>query len=199
MQDQQGGGAPGDDTNSFSVMSASSVTAPLSATPSLPSARSTATPVLAPSPRPIVSPHPSPIVSLSSPSPPPLPSLPPLPSPHATVERRTNSKGTWSRVLSWEQFQSLLNYEADGQCPLSRFLGNFYLLNQFNVQVKQDKVQSGLSREGQIQLRSVDRGVYVFHTDTLDMHIAMDSNTFQKLTFTVQPAQGTLVSLHSSL
>jgi len=53
-------------------------------------------------------------------------------------------------------------------------------------------MQSGLSREGQIQLRSVDRGVYVFHTDTLDMHIAMDSYTFQKLTFTVQPAQGTL-------
>ena len=51
-------------------------------------------------------------------------------------------------------------------------------------------MQSGLSREGQIQLRSVDRGVYVFHTDTLDMHIAMDNSTFQKLTFTVQPAQG---------
>jgi len=29
------------------------------------------------------------------------------------------------------------------------------------------------------------------YTNTLDMHIAMDSNTFQKLTFTVQPAQGT--------
>lgn len=94
-------------------------------------------------------------------------------------------------MLSWEQFQSLLSYnEGDGQCPLSRFLGNFYLLNQFNLQVKQDKMQSGLSREGLMQLRSVDRGVYVFHTDTLDLHIAMDSGNFQKLKFTVQPAQG---------
>lgn len=156
--------------------------------------------VLAPSPYPIASPRPSPIVTLSSPSPPPLPSLPPLPSPHSSSiasDKRVvssnsgNNKGSWSRVLSWEQFQSLLSYnDGDGQCPLSRFLGNFYLLSQFNMQVKQDKMQSGLSREGQIQLRSVDRGVYVFHTDTLDLHVAMDNGNFQKLKFTVQPAQG---------
>lgn len=151
--------------------------------------------VLAPSPYPIASPRSSPIVTLSSPSPPPLPSLPSLPSPHSSSlvsEKRAGSsnRGSWSRVLSWEQFQSLLSYNGDGQCPLSRFLGNFYLLNQFNMQVKQDKMQSGLPREGQIQLRSVDRGVYVFHTDTLNLHIAMDSGNFQKLKFTVQPAQG---------
>lgn len=153
--------------------------------------------MLAPSPYPIASPRPSPIVTLSSPSPPPLPSLPPLPSPHSSSlasEKRgngSNTRGSWSRVLSWEQFQSLLSYnEGDGQCPLSRFLGNFYLLHQFNLQVKQDKMQSGLPREGLMQLRSVDRGVHVFHTDTLDLHIAMDSGNFQKLKFTVQPAQG---------
>lgn len=155
--------------------------------------------VLAPSPYPIASPRPSPIVTLSSPSPPPLPSLPPLPSPHSSSlvsEKRGVARSSWSRVLSWEQFQSLLSYnEGDGQCPLSRFLGNFYLLSQFNMQVKQDKMQPGLSREGQIQLRSVDRGVYVFHTETLDLHIAMDSGNFQKLKFTVQPAQGDIVFL----
>lgn len=178
-------------------MNISPVTAAVTSSQSSASSRSSTGVVLAPSPYPIASPRPSPIVTLSSPSPPPLPSLPPLPSPHSSAhisEKRgsaNNSRGSWSRVLSWEQFQSLLSYnEGDGQCPLSRFLGNFYLLNQFNLQVKQDKMQSGLSREGLIQLRSVDRGVYVFHTDTLDLHIAMDSVNFQKLKFTVQPAQG---------
>ena len=180
------------------MINISPVTAAVSSQPSA-SSRSSTTggAVLAPSPYPIASPRPSPIVTLSSPSPPPLPSLPPLPSPHSSSlvsEKRgngSNTRGSWSRVLSWEQFQSLLSYnEGSDQCPLSRFLGNFYLLNQFNLQVKQDKMQTGLSREGLIQLRSVDRGVYVFHTDTLDLHIAMDSGNFQKLKFTVQPAQG---------
>ena len=51
-------------------------------------------------------------------------------------------------------------------------------------------MQSGLSRENQIHLRSVDRGVYVFHTETLALHISMDSSNFQKLKFTVQPTSG---------
>jgi len=180
-------------------MNISPVTAPVASSQSTTRSSTSTGAVLAPSPYPIASPRPSPIVTLSSPSPPPLPSLPPLPSPHSSSlvsEKRgsNNNRGSWSRVLSWEQFQSLLSYnEGDGQCPLSRFLGNFYLLNQFNMQVKQDK--TGLSREGQIQLRSVDRGVYVFHTDTLDLHIAMDSGNFQKLKFSVQPAQGKVYTL----